>query len=188
MNVALVIAIGLLVARLAIFAVLHIRHREFSPLRDTVSDYGTGATRGLYSAMGLLSLVGNALVLAVLLHLGATPGWAVALLGVAVVGSVLLLFVPTDRTGTAVTARERVHWLLAVVNFAGLFAFMTNVDVPGQSPPPTALTLMTWVVRVTFYAFLVTLVVPSLRRSVMGLAERAFLTATPCGSSCWPPC
>lgn len=38
---------------------------------------------------------------------------------------------------------------------------------------------MTWVVRVTFYAFLVTLVVPSLRRSVMGLAERAFLTATP---------
>jgi hypothetical protein len=56
-----------------------------------------------------------------------------------------------------------------------LFLAMVNLDL-GTSSLAVA---VTWVVRVTFYAFLASLVLPKLRRSVLGLTERAFLVATP---------
>ncbi len=170
--------IGLCVARMGVFAWLHVRHREFSVLRNTVSDYATGPVRP-YTVMGALSLLAYALTLFVLVREQARPSWALAVLGIGLVGSLAIVFVPTDLTGTARTPRGIAHWALAVVNFAALFVFMTNIEAPGFAAQPAALVAATWVVRVTFYAFLVTLVVPGLRRAVMGLTERLYLTATP---------
>ncbi|MGN8026000.1 DUF998 domain-containing protein [Microbacterium sp. 22242] len=173
-----ILAIALILGRLVLFVHLHLAHREFSPLRNTVSDYGTGATRREYTLMSVLSLPAYALVLTACAVAAVGPAWALVAGWVGVLAGAAMLFFPTDLTGTKMTATGVAHWVLAVVQFAGLFVLMTNLAVPGGlSPVPFE--VITWIVRVSFYAFLITLVIPRLRRTLIGLTERAFLTATP---------
>lgn len=176
--IALPLAIALIVVRLGIFVHLHVARREFSLLRNTVSDFGTGPTRREWTVMNAVTLVAYALVLSVCAAHGIRPGWALVFGGVGVAAAVAMQFFPTDLTGTKTTATGVVHWALAVAQFAGLFVAMTNVVVPAGSAAGLV-EVLTWIVRVSFYAFLVTLVIPALRRRVMGLTERLFLIATP---------
>ena len=179
MNALLVIAIALSAIRLGIFALLHTNYREFNVLKNTVSDYGTGKSRGLYSLMGGLSLVAYVALFIFLMADDFTPIWPVWVLGLGVLGSIAILFFPTDRTGEKMTTTGIIHWALAVINFAALFVFMTNAQVPHVATQPDSFVAVTWIVRITFYVFLASLVLPKLRRSLMGLTERLFLVATP---------
>lgn len=181
MTTLLVSTIILLALRLCIFAGLHIKYRDFNPLRNTVSDYGTGKSRRLYSIMGGLSLVAYASLCTYLALSNTTPLWLTYTLGLAVLGSVAILFFPTDRTGQKATRSGKIHLPLAIFNFTALFVFMTNTYtfIPDITTQPEILIAATWMVRVTFYAFLMTLVLPKLRQKYVGLTERLFLTATP---------
>lgn len=64
------------------------------------------------------------------------------------------------------------HWGLAIVTFACLLTFLTNVHTTGRP-----MEVLTWVARGTFHAFLATLL-PRLR-GLVGLTERLWLTAVP---------
>jgi hypothetical protein len=165
----------LILVRFGMFAHLHAVRRDLEPLHNTVSDLGTGTSRREFTVMGALTAVAYVLVLIATALAGVGPIWAlvVGLLGVA--AQVAMFFFPTDLTGTGTTTIGTLHWLFAILQFAGLFLAMVNLDL-GTSSLAVA---VTWVVRVTFYAFLASLVLPKLRRSVLGLTERAFLVATP---------
>lgn len=179
MNTLLLLTIILLTIRLGIFIYLHAKHRDFSILKNTVSDYGTGKSRNLYTAMGALSLAAYGAIFLFLLANSFTQQWLIMLLGVAIAGSIAILFFPTDRTGKKTTRTGKIHFILAVLNFTALFVFMANVQIPDAVPHSDFLNIITWIVRITFYAFLATLVIPELRRRYIGLTERLFLTATP---------
>jgi hypothetical protein len=173
----LLLAIILLSVRLVVFIWLHIRYRAFSILRNTVSDYGVEASKKMYSVMGLLSLGAYTLIAAYLWMQNIKPEWLTIALTVAALGSAAILFFPTDKTNSGKKTRTgRVHWLLAIINFTLLFIFMINASVPSEG---ILLQAMTWVVRITFYAFLVTLFISTLRTKYIGLTERLFLTSTP---------
>jgi hypothetical protein len=165
-TVLLAPAIVLILVRFGMFAHLHAVRRDLEPLHNTVSDLGTGTSRREFTVMGALTAVAYVLVLIATALAGVGPIWAlvVGLLGVA--AQVAMFFFPTDLTGTGTTTIGTLH---------GLFLAMVNLDL-GTSSLAVA---VTWVVRVTFYAFLASLVLPKLRRSVLGLTERAFLVATP---------
>lgn len=172
-----ILAIALIAARLGIFLHLHVAHREFSPLRNTVSDYGTGRTRPEFTLMAALSMPAYAFVLITCSLTGMGPTWALIAGGIGVLAGAVMPLLPTDLTGTKLTATGVTHWALAIIQFAGLFVAMTNLVLPADASP-LVFEIITWIVRITFYAFLVTLILPKLRRSVMGLAERLFVTAT----------
>lgn len=179
MNILLITTIILSIIRLGIFVLLHTSYSKFNVMRNTVSDYGTGKSRSLYSFMGLLSLIAYAALFIYLLLDHFAPIWPVYVLGIGILGSIAILFFPTDRTGEKITTTGMIHWGLAVLNFAALFVFMTNVQIPHVSTQPELFITFTWIVRVTFYVFLASLILPKLRRTLMGLTERLFLIATP---------
>lgn len=166
----------LLVARLGLFGRLHTRFRGFDPARNTVSDYGVGPSRPAFTAMGVLTAAAYLLfaggLLAGRIDLHASP-W---LLVGGVAAQLLMLFVPTDPTGSGErTATGITHWVLAIAQFALVFVFITNAQVPGAP----WVDVLTWIVRVALYGFVVVLVVPPLRARMVGAWERAFLIAAP---------
>ena len=179
MELLIFIVIALCVIRLAVFGLLHVKYPQFNIFKNTVSDYGTGTSRRLYSIMGSLSLLAYTCLFAYLLSTDFQPAWLTYVLGAAVAGSIAILLFPTDLTGKAMTRTGRIHWGLAILNFATLFVFMTNATIPGIAMQPDALVIATWIVRITFYAFLASLLLPKLRKNCIGLTERLFLTATP---------
>lgn len=179
MDTLLLATIAFSILRLCVFFGLHVKYRELSILTNTVSDYGTGKSRSLYSVMGGLSLVAYVTLFAYLIDSSYSPSWLTTVLGIGIVGSIAILFFPTDRTGKAHTRTGRIHWLLAILNFTMLFVFMTNAQLPNTSAQVELLAAATWVVRITFYAFIVSLLLPKLRQSYVGFTERLFLTATP---------
>lgn len=179
MESLLYIVIALTAIRIAIFALLHIQYPKFNPFKNTVSDYGTGDSRRLYSLIGSLSLLAYTGLFAYLLFSNYSPVWLIYILGIAVAGSIAILVFPTDLTGKKMTRTGRIHWLLAILNFSMLFVFMTNATIPDVASQPVALEIMTNIVRVAFYTFLASLVLPKLRAKYIGITERAFLTATP---------
>ncbi|MBI3889368.1 DUF998 domain-containing protein [Candidatus Saccharibacteria bacterium] len=179
MNSLLFATASTLLLRLGIFAFLHVKYREFSIFKNTISDYGTGKSRQLYSLMSILSIIAYIALFTYLLLSNFSPLGTAYILAIAAIGSIAILFFPTDRTGDKVTRSGRIHWLLAIVNFAALFVFMTNAQIPAVSVQPEILVAMTWIVRITFYMFLASLVLPKLRRHFIGLTERLFLIATP---------
>lgn len=179
MNALLFSTISLSTIRLTVFLYLHAKYQNFSILRNTVSDYGTGESRKLYNTMGILSLAAYSTLFVYLLSNPIAQQWLTIALGIAILGSVAILFFPTDRTGEKVTRTGRVHLAFAVLNFTALFIFMTNVQLPSPTPQADFLNVATWIVRISFYAFLVTLIIPKLRHKYIGLTERLFLTATP---------
>jgi len=179
MDILLLSTIVFSILRLGVFFGLHVKYRKLSIFTNTVSDYGTGQSRSLYSLMGSLSLAAYVTLLAYLITVEYNPSWLTTLLGVGIIGSVAILFFPTDRTGKAHTRTGRIHWLLAILNFTMLFIFMTNAQLPDTSAQAEMLAAATWVVRITFYAFIVSLLLPKLRQNYIGFTERLFLTATP---------
>lgn len=181
MSILLWSAIILFIARLLVFSYLHVRFRSYSILKNTVSDYGTGEARQMYSIAGILSLVAYALVTIELLLQQAQPVWLTTVLAASVLGSIAILFFPTDLTGTKKkTSSGIIHWLLAILNFTLVFVFITNADTFSFLQPTTGIfVVMTWAVRIAFYSFLATLFVPKLRERFIGLTERLFLTTIP---------
>lgn len=179
-EVLLAAAAVLLVARLLVFVGLHVRCRSVDPLRDTVSDYGVGASRRLYAVMSVLSAAAYALVAGALWILGSQAVWVRTALAVVAVTSLLIVAFPTDRTGSGRrTTIGTVHWLLAVVNFTLLFVVISNASLPTGTWWAIMLNVLLWATRVSLYAFLLTLIVPTLRRRWVGLTERAFLVCVP---------
>lgn len=181
MQILLMLSALLLLTRLYLFGLIHARFTTYSVLKNTVSDYGTGKARRLYSTLGVLSLLSYVLISSVLIAVDAKPLWLTLVLMGSVLGSILILFFPTDLTGSKKHTRSGIiHWILAIINFSLIFVFIVNADNYALiQPVPIILTVLTWIVRVTFYAFLAVLVLPKLRERFIGLTERLFLTAVP---------
>lgn len=171
-------AVVLLVARLALFIHLHLVRPDLSPRERTVSDLGTGSSRTEFTVMGLLTAAAYVLVLVACVLQGVGPAVPLLALAIGAAAMLVMLCFPADLTGRTRTATGTVHWLLAVVQFTGLFVAMVNLDLTPVLPAE-AVGIMRWVVRASFYAFLATLVLPKLRRRWIGVTERAFLTVTP---------
>ncbi len=179
MEILLSIVIAVLIVRIIVFAALHVRYPQLSIFKNTVSDYGTGASRSMYSAMGVLSAVAYACLAAVLWLQQVQPTWLIAVLTICTIGSFAILFFATDKTGSSrVTLQGRIHWLLAILNFTLLFVFIANF-VPASSAMDAGIQWLTVAVKIIFYSFLVTLIVPALRKKFVGLTERLFLTVVP---------
>lgn len=172
------LAVVLLVLRIGAMIHLHVVRRDLSPLRNTVSDLGTGTSRREFTVIGILSAIAYVLMFVAFLIQGVGPRLALVALGIGIAALLAMLAFPTDLTGTQRTKTGLIHWILAVVQFAGIFVAMVNFDLTGIVSADMQ-SVMRWVIRVSFYAFLVILVLPPLRERVLGAAERVFLIATP---------
>lgn len=99
---------------------------------------------------------------------------AVARLGVALV--------PTDLEGQPRTAAGRLHLVLAVLSFALLYTAIDNatplMTARAGGVIAAALPLLRWTAAASLAALVLCLLAPPLR-GLFGLAERAFLIATP---------
>lgn len=103
MQILLMLSALLLLTRLYLFGLIHARFITYSVLKNTVSDYGTGKARRLYSTLGVLSLLSYVLISSVLIAVDAKPLWLTLVLMGSVLGSILILFFPTDLTGSKKT-------------------------------------------------------------------------------------
>ncbi|WP_448221707.1 DUF998 domain-containing protein [Gordonia iterans] len=122
-------AVVLLVARLALFIHLHLVRPDLSPREHTVSDLGTGSSRTEFTVMGLLTAVAYVLVLVACVLQGVGPAVPLLALAIGAAAMLVMLCFPTDLTERTRTATGTVHWLLAVVQFTGLFVAMVNLDL-----------------------------------------------------------
>lgn len=176
-TVAAVLAACLIVIRFSFFLHLHLVRRDLSPVRNTVSDLGTGRSRREFTVMGALTAVAYVLVLLACQGQGTGPGVQLVILAAAIADMVVMLGFPTDLTGTGRTRSGRIHLILAVVQFTGIFVATVNLDFTPVLPAGLQ-EAMRWAVRVSFHVFFAALILPKLRRRWPGLAERVFLVVT----------
>lgn len=127
-TVAAVLAACLIVIRFSFFLHLHLVRRDLSPVRNTVSDLGTGRSRREFTVMGALTAVAYVLVLLACQGQGTGPGVQLVILAAAIADMVVMLGFPTDLTGTGRTRSGRIHLILAVVQFTGIFVATVNLD------------------------------------------------------------
>lgn len=128
--------------------------------------------------MGALTAVAYVLVLLACQGQGTGPGVQLVILAAAIADMVVMLGFPTDLTGTGRTRSGRIHLILAVVQFTGIFVATVNLDFTPVLPAGLQ-EAMRWAVRVSFHVFFAALILPKLRRRWPGLAERVFLVVTP---------
>ena len=165
------------VTRLVLLELLHYQYPTFNITRNTVSDYGADTkSRNLFIASHLSSIFAYVFLFSYLLTKKLTDAWPIYILGIAIIGSILILFYPTDMTGSKRPTKTGViHWLLAIINFTTIFVFIVNI----YQPSSVVLTVVTWLVRITFYSFVLVVIIPKLRRISIGLFERLFLVSIP---------
>ncbi|MDR2280622.1 MAG: DUF998 domain-containing protein [Gordonia sp. (in: high G+C Gram-positive bacteria)] len=167
--------------RLIIFASLHVVGRSYDPVRHAVSDYAVGPTRGLSTAMTVVTAVGWAALAAAVwtgLSEWSDRGQAAALLLVLAALFVALPLVPTDLEGAAVTTIGRLHYVVAIAWFAISYSLTGNFsrwmsDAVGGALASAASVLHV-VAMVSLIVLVVALVTP-LRRHLFGIAERVFI-------------
>lgn len=128
--------------------------------------------------MGALTAVAYVLVLLACQGQGTGPGVQLVILAAAIADMVVMLGFPTDLTGTGRTRSGRIHLILAVVQFTGIFVATVNLDFTPVLPAGLQ-EAMRGAVRVSFHVFFAALILPKLRRRWPGLAERVFLVVTP---------
>lgn len=180
------LAAVLFAARLGLFATLHLRPGGIHPVRDTVSDYAAStvpATRRLaalssWCAAAAWAALGAA-VLAASVPGAASTGLGVALLGLALVLTVLPA-VPTDGPGQEPTVRGRLHLLLAIAWFTLAYSSIgPEQDLLHRlgTGDTVLLDVLHPVGAIALAALVISMVVPPLRTRAFGLSERAFLLA-----------
>ncbi|MEJ9078738.1 DUF998 domain-containing protein [Gordonia malaquae] len=184
MSTALaVVAAVAFTVRLIIFAALHVVGRSYSPVRHAVSDYAVGPTRGLSTAMTVVTAAGWAALAAAVwtgLPAWSDKGQATALLLVLAAVFAVLPLAPTDLEGAAVTTIGRLHYVLAIAWFAISYSLTGNFsrwmsDAVGGTAASVASALHI-VALVSLIVLVVALVTP-LRRRLFGIAERVFIVA-----------
>ncbi|MDQ0708720.1 hypothetical protein QFZ52_001372 [Arthrobacter woluwensis] len=169
--------------RLLLFLLLHVLPGGIHPVHDTVSDYAASSVRRTRLLAGLASCTAAAAWLslgaAVLSGAGradpALGGWLLAL-GVLLA---VMPFVPTDRSGTAITARGRIHLLLAITWFTLAYSTIGPLSRLIAGPPGAvaALGLLNTIAAISLAALVIALLVRPLRRRFFGLCERLFILA-----------
>ncbi|MDO5052765.1 MAG: DUF998 domain-containing protein [Pseudoclavibacter sp.] len=175
-------ALGLGLARLAIFLALHIVPSEYSIVRHAVSDYGVGPTRRLASALIWTSAVFWAVLAAALFlsPLAAGNGVAVWMLVLAGIFTVMP-FLPTDLEGEPATLIGRLHLVAAVAWFAIAFSCTGDLLRAFQPVAPPAVTVLLgatrWVALASLIALVTALLVRPLRPYAFGISERIYLLA-----------
>lgn len=153
--VAAVLAACLIVIRFSLFLHLHLVRRDLGPVRNTVSDLGTGRSRREFTVMGALTAMAYVLVLLACQGQGTGPGVQLVILAAAIAAiaaMVVMLGFPTDLTGTGRTRTGRIHLILAVVQFTGIFVATVNLDLTPVLPAGLQ-EAMRWAVRVGFSVF-----------------------------------
>ncbi|WFR85505.1 DUF998 domain-containing protein [Arthrobacter sp. Y-9] len=169
--------------RLLLFLLLHVSPGGIHPVRDTVSDYAASPARSTRLLAGLASWAAAAAWLslgaAVLSGAGradlALGGW---LLGLGVLLAVMP-FVPTDRSGTSVTTRGRIHLLLAIAWFTLAYSTIGPLGRLIGGPPGAvaALDVLNTFAAISLVALVIALLIRPLRRRLFGLCERLFILA-----------
>lgn len=174
-------AAALYAAGLAILALLHLRFPGHRLLRDPVSDYGVGASKPWFQAMGWAGSVAG-LLLAWAMARAGLPGWIAACLAGSVAARLGVTAFPTDLEGAAPTAAGRLHMLFAVVSFALYYTVVDNATpllaASAGAPWAGVLAPLRWLAAASLAALVACLVLRPLR-AWFGLAERIFLIAIP---------
>lgn len=174
---------ALFALRLLLFLVLHLLPGGIHPVFDPVSDYAASPakrTRLLASAASwtaaLAWLVLGAAVLSRTPRSDMVLGcW---LLGLGALLAVMP-FVPTDRTGTTMTTRGRIHLLFAIAWFAIAYATIAPLSrlVANPAGAVGVLNALDLIAAVSLTALVLTLLIRPLRRRFFGLSERVFVVA-----------
>lgn len=176
-----VLAVVLFSARLVLLFLLQLLPGGVDPVRDPVSDYAVAdaaRTRVLATtASWAAAMAWIALGSAVVLH--TDLGDARAGLGFWLLALGLLLaampLVPTDRTGSQVTLRGRVHLLAAVLWFTLAYSTIGPLGRLVRDPAGQILGVLDVAAGLTLAALVIALVLRPLRNCAFGIVERAFI-------------
>ncbi|WP_333706235.1 DUF998 domain-containing protein [Ottowia beijingensis] len=180
-QLAAALAAALYAAGLFVLATLHLRYRGHDVVRDPVSDYGVGASKGLFQVNGMLGS-GGALLLAWVLYRVSLPAWIALCLAASVLARTGVSWFATDLEGAPRTTAGRLHMVFAVASFTLAYVVVDNATPwIAQSAPgawASTLTALRWVTAAGLAALVAGLVLRPLR-AFFGLAERVFLIALP---------
>ncbi|AUH69685.1 MULTISPECIES: DUF998 domain-containing protein [Gordonia] len=183
-SVLAVISVILWLARLGMFAGLHMVASPYNAIEHAVSDYAVGPTKRLSAAMTWTTALGW-LTLAGAVWWGLTDwpdrGLTVFLLLILTAIFTVLPLVPTDVEGQTITRIGIVHYVLAIAWFAIAYSLTGNfsrwmTDAVGGSLAVAGQVLHI-VTLVALIAAIAALVITPLRRRLFGTAERVFLVA-----------
>jgi hypothetical protein len=168
------------VANAALLLRLHIQRSGYSPVRHAVSDYAIGRTGRTFS---VYLWVFNAGALALAGALAAVdapmvPGWVVGVLVAMVAARFGVATFRTNLEGQALTRTGLLHYLFAVLAFAGAYVAIRQLNpilsgAPGWEPSRAFLGMLTAAVTPALIAVCITMWKP-LRR-IFGLCERVFI-------------
>jgi hypothetical protein len=177
------VATACYVAALMLLISLHVVERQRDPLRDAVSDYGTGKANWLFRIYGALGIVGAAaLCRAMLDYPGAAfPRAAVWCLGALAVLRLGVFAFKADAGSFGRTRQGIVHLVFAVVTFTLAYEVVSFGNATALAitagPVNAGFAALGWIVPASLALVVATMVVPGLR-AFFGLAERAFLVST----------
>ncbi|UGS27209.1 DUF998 domain-containing protein [Microbacterium resistens] len=177
----LLLATGLFVIRLVLFAMLHLLPGGVHPLRETVSDYAaspSARTRTIAAAASWTAATAWAALGAGVLSdaaLGANRlgvgAWLIVL-GLVVAA---MPFVPTDRSGQPATIRGRIHLLLAIGWFTLAYSTIGPLGRLLSGTPAFVVGVLDPVAAVSLAALVISMVFPALRARTFGASERVFI-------------
>ncbi|TSI12132.1 DUF998 domain-containing protein [Brevibacterium aurantiacum] len=182
-HLLFIVASVLFAIRILLLLALHLIPSGINPVRDTVSDYAVSdspRTRSLSSAASRTAAAAwIALGAAVLLRPPTTSGPSQLGFWLIVLGLVLAVmpYVPTDRTGTSVTLRGRLHFLLAIAWFTIAYSTIGPLAHLLEGLSADILDILNFCAGAALFVFVVSLILPALRRYTFGISERAFILA-----------
>lgn len=176
-----VIAVCAVLAYFVLQVTMHRAPTGYSPVRNAVSDFGVGRTRGMFRLSAVAGIVAVT-ALAVALVATGTFTWRsslVVLLVVVAVSRIGVAVFPTDVAGAPRTATGRTHLAFAIVQFIALVSAVTSnpfTPLGAGAAPRTTGQLLATVASVSLVGVILG-VLPVVRR-VFGLVERVFLYST----------
>ncbi|MDU7192632.1 DUF998 domain-containing protein [Lawsonella clevelandensis] len=181
--ILLICALVLLGVRCVLFTGVHFYHREhtppFTPFRTTLSEYGTGEGRPMFTAMGMVTLLAYVLI-AVSLGISHIASWPwLVLLAFAIWSQFMLFLFPMDDlTQEARTRTGKLHSIFALLGFILFYIFVIFVPLSASWAQSGWITSAVVLTHLGFWSMLLVAVIPALR-CVVGLAERIYLIAVP---------
>lgn len=178
--ILLISALVLLGVRCVLFVGVHFYHHEHTPpFRTTLSEYGTGKGRPMFTAMGMVTLLAYVLIAICfgISHIASSP-WLV-LLAFAIWSQFMLFLFPVDDLSREARTRSgKLHAVFALLGFILFYIFVCFVPLPAGWAQSGWITSAIVLTHVGFWSMILVAAVPTFRR-VVGLAERIYLIAVP---------
>jgi hypothetical protein len=129
-----VLALVMFIASLILFIIIHIKNKEYSIIKNAVSDYAVGSTNKLFRIylwagnLGYIFLFFTVLVNPVL----RLDNVFIILLALIIIFRILLGFFKTNIEGQKLTTKGIIHYLLAIGNFGFNYTFIVKYDIKSK--------------------------------------------------------